>query len=209
MAQGYHDFTAGEVLTAANLEDYCQNQSVMRFASSAARDSALASVLTEGLLSAQTDSNSMTAYSGAAWSTVGPLWGAWTSWTPVVTQSNTPTLTNNSSGYVRIGRLIIASFAVTLTSAGTVSNDVVVSLPVTARGGTSIVNAGYGTIEDVSVNARYSGACLMVSTTTFKISSTTTANTQFLGSATSAFTAALASGDFIYGQLMYEAAGDA
>lgn len=40
---GYKAFTAGEVLTAANVQGYLQDQSVMSFASSAARGSAIAS----------------------------------------------------------------------------------------------------------------------------------------------------------------------
>ena len=49
MAAGYKDFTAGAVLTAADLEDYTQNQSIMRFASASARDTALSTVKTEGM----------------------------------------------------------------------------------------------------------------------------------------------------------------
>lgn len=68
MAAGYHDFTAGEVLTAANLEDYCQNQSAMRFATSAARDTALSAVKTAGMLSVTLDAGErLWMYNGTSW----------------------------------------------------------------------------------------------------------------------------------------------
>ena len=41
MGSGYKVFTAGAVLTASDLNNYCQEQSVMYFATAAARDSAI------------------------------------------------------------------------------------------------------------------------------------------------------------------------
>ncbi len=49
-------FTAGEVLTAANVQDYLQDQAVMVFAGSAARGSAIGTA-TEGMVSYLTDNN--------------------------------------------------------------------------------------------------------------------------------------------------------
>lgn len=206
---GYRDYTPGEVLTATTVDTYLQEQTVMQFATSAARDTALSAVLDEGLLTSQADSNSITAYTGAAWSTIGPLWGAWTSWTPVVTQSATPTLTATGSRYMRIGRLIIATVNCAITSAGTAANDVVISLPVAAAGAATTFLTGTCMIEDTSAAARYVGTGVMVSATTFKLVPTAASvgTALFLGSNT--FTAALANGDFIYGTVMYEAAGDA
>ena len=43
MGSGYKNFTAASVLTAADLNDYCQSQSVMYFATTAARDAAITS----------------------------------------------------------------------------------------------------------------------------------------------------------------------
>lgn len=208
MAQGYKDFTAGSALAAADLEDYCQNQSVMRFASSAARDTALSSVKTEGMLSYQVDNNDLDIYTGSAFSTlIAPAHGAWTSWTPTVTQSAS---VSGSSGsyYIRIGRLIIASLYFAPSSSGTAANDIVITLPVTARGGTTVVYAGPAvTIEDTSATSRFTGVPVMVSTTTFKVMANVASTTAYMGSTT--FTAAITTGDFIYGQLMYEAAADA
>ena len=43
MGSGFKTFTAAEVLTAADLNNYCQSQSVMYFATTAARDAAITS----------------------------------------------------------------------------------------------------------------------------------------------------------------------
>ncbi len=56
----------------------------------------------------------------------------WTSWSPVITQGNTPTATVNWARYHRIGRLITAHFHVSLTSAGTTTQNIEISLPVPA-----------------------------------------------------------------------------
>ena len=64
-------FTAGEVLTAANVQDYLQDQAVMVFAGTAARGSAIGTA-TEGMVTYQTDSNTITVYDGALWQQVYP-----------------------------------------------------------------------------------------------------------------------------------------
>ena len=67
MAGGYHLFSSGEVLTAANANNYLMNQTVMVFASAAARTSALAGVLAEGMTSYRTDSHVFEVYNGTTW----------------------------------------------------------------------------------------------------------------------------------------------
>jgi hypothetical protein len=64
---GFKDFTTGEVLTANDVDNYLMQQTVMVFASSAARTTALASVLAEGMISYLKDTNSTEYYSGSAW----------------------------------------------------------------------------------------------------------------------------------------------
>lgn len=66
-------FTAGEVLTAANVQGYLQDQAVMVFAGTAARGSALGtSVVSEGMVTYQTDTNTITVYDGTTWQQVYP-----------------------------------------------------------------------------------------------------------------------------------------
>jgi hypothetical protein len=67
---GFKTFTAGEVLTAADVNSYLMQQAVLVFASDAARTSAVASP-TEGMLSYLKDTDTVQSYSGSAWADVG------------------------------------------------------------------------------------------------------------------------------------------
>jgi len=64
---GYKLFVSGDVLTAAQVNTYLNEQTVMVFATSAARTSALSAVLAEGMMSYLQDSNTVFYYDGAAW----------------------------------------------------------------------------------------------------------------------------------------------
>jgi len=86
MAAGYFDFTAGGVLSAANLEDYCETQSIMRFATTAARDAALVTIKTKGMTCYVTATDEFYVYDGvSAWqafssryaSAAGTPWHDW------------------------------------------------------------------------------------------------------------------------------------
>lgn len=68
---GYKLFQTGDVLTAAQVNTYLNEQTVMVFASSAARTSALSGVLAEGMMSYLQDTNSVQVYNGTAWVAVG------------------------------------------------------------------------------------------------------------------------------------------
>lgn len=63
---GFRTWTPGEVITADNVQDYLQDQTVMVFASDAARTSAVP-VPTEGMLSWLEDENEFFYYDGSAW----------------------------------------------------------------------------------------------------------------------------------------------
>ena len=63
---GFKNFTSGEVLTAADVNAYLNSQTVMVFASSAARTSAITSPQ-EGMFSFLKDTNTTQYYSGSAW----------------------------------------------------------------------------------------------------------------------------------------------
>jgi hypothetical protein len=67
---GYKDFTVGQVLTSAEVDGYLMQQTIMVFASSAARTTALSSVLAEGMFSYLKDTNSTEYYDGASWVSV-------------------------------------------------------------------------------------------------------------------------------------------
>lgn len=61
---GWHDFVPGEVLTAANVQDYLQDQTVMKFASAAARTAALPAP-SQGMMSFLNDTGVVETYFAA------------------------------------------------------------------------------------------------------------------------------------------------
>ena len=68
---GYRTFNTGDVLTAAQVQNYLQNQTIMYFANAAARDAALTvAIVVEGMFAYLADSNATTFYDGAAWQTL-------------------------------------------------------------------------------------------------------------------------------------------
>jgi hypothetical protein len=67
---GYKAFATGDVLTAAQVQYNLQNQTIMFFASSAARNTALSGVVVEGMFSYLADTNAFEYYDGAAWQSV-------------------------------------------------------------------------------------------------------------------------------------------
>ena len=64
---GYKLFATGDVLTAAQVNTFLMQQTVMVFASSAARTTALSGVWAEGMVSYLQDTNSLEVYDGSAW----------------------------------------------------------------------------------------------------------------------------------------------
>jgi hypothetical protein len=69
---GYRTFNTGDVLTAAQVQYYLQNQSIMYFANAAARDAALtAGIVQEGMFAYLADTNSTTFYNGSSWEGFG------------------------------------------------------------------------------------------------------------------------------------------
>ena len=68
---GYKLFATGDVLTAAQVNTYLNEQTVMVFADSAARTTALSGVLAEGMVSYLQDTNAVEVYNGSSWVNVG------------------------------------------------------------------------------------------------------------------------------------------
>lgn len=73
MGSGYRVFTAGEVLTASNVQNYLQDQAVMVFAGTAARSSAIGTAnFEEGMLTYLTDVDKLQVYNGSSFLDVYP-----------------------------------------------------------------------------------------------------------------------------------------
>jgi len=71
MGSGFRTFASGEVLTADNVQNYLMDQSVMVFAGTAARSSALPSPET-GMVSYST-ATGMQVYNGTSWVSIAPV----------------------------------------------------------------------------------------------------------------------------------------
>ena len=112
---GYHLFNTGDVLTAAQVQYNLQNQSIMFFASAAARDSALTGVLAEGMFAYLADTNTTVYYDGASWQSFG------TGDVTGLTAGTGITITNSGGPVPTIAvsdnALLIAPKELTLTSA--------------------------------------------------------------------------------------------
>jgi hypothetical protein len=69
---GYRTFNTGDVLTAAQVQYNLQNQTIMYFASVAARDAALTvGTVQEGMFAYLADTNTTVFYDGATWQSFG------------------------------------------------------------------------------------------------------------------------------------------
>ena len=66
---GYHAYATGDVLTASQVQFNLQNQTIMYFATSGARTTALSGVVVEGMFS-YIPGNGLEYYTGSAWTTV-------------------------------------------------------------------------------------------------------------------------------------------
>lgn len=64
---GFKTFNTGDVLTAADVNTYLMQQTVLVFADAAARTTALSGVLAEGMISYLKDTNATEVYNGSAW----------------------------------------------------------------------------------------------------------------------------------------------
>lgn len=66
----FKDFASGAVLTAQQVDDFLMRQSVMTFADSTERGTAIGTAVAEGMVTFLLDSDSMEYYDGAAWQPV-------------------------------------------------------------------------------------------------------------------------------------------
>ena len=64
---GYKLFASGDVLTASDVNTYLQEQTIMVFAATSARDTALNSVKSEGMFVYITGTNTLQFYDGSSW----------------------------------------------------------------------------------------------------------------------------------------------
>jgi len=185
---GTKTWASGDVLTHTDLNGYLRDQWIT-ICTSGTRPT----TTQEGRTIFETDTDRYYRWDSAAWQIVADL-GAWISWTPVVTQGATPTLTNSGSTYTKNGRTVTAHCLVNFTGAGTAANDIVSTLPITAAAA-----RGVGSFYFIDAGTGYTGgSCRLESTTTVK----------FLATATSLFgqSTTIANTDQLSFTITYEAA---
>ena len=129
---GYKLFATGDVLTAAQVNTYLMQQTVMVFASSAARTTALSGVLAEGMVSYLQDTNSLEVYDGAAWVGATGDITALTAGTGISITSATgpiPTVAIDSTVATLTGSQTLTNKTLTAPIIATISNTGTLTLP--------------------------------------------------------------------------------
>lgn len=150
-----------------------------------------------GQLVYETDTASLKTWNGSAWEH-GLIVGALPSWSPVVTQGNTPTQTLNRAVYNKVGRQVTVWWHVTLSAAGTLNNNILVTNLPFAMADIRSVSGSYHYFD--SGNTIYAGSVVGQSTTSLAFSKLNFGNQLGNGDFV------IASGDLIAGFATYEAA---
>jgi len=162
--EGRKTFVAGEVLLAQELNDYLMDQSVMNFATDAARSSAIPTP-TEGMLTLTKDNDEIDYYNGSAWVPALPI-GAWQSWSPVLSDGWSNGNGTWIASYVQIGKTVHVKAQFT-TGNGTEGTILTCTLPVTANHNMSAIAVGVGGASISGVI--YPLRVLMQSSTAFRL----------------------------------------
>lgn len=144
------------VLTSSFYETYIRQQVIVT-CTSGTRPTGV-----EGRRIFETDTELEYVYTGSAWIAMGNA-GAWTSYTPTLTQSGGVTFTTDYSKYTRDGRKIDWIFALTVTGSGMVANNILLTTPVTMASQYAV--SGVGRVTDVASSGQYNGVVEGASTT--------------------------------------------
>ena len=169
---GYKLFNTGDVLTAAQVNTYLQEQVVMVFANATARTTALSGVLAEGMVSYLKDTDALEIYSGSAWVGYGSgditgvtagtgISGGGTSGTVTITNSMATEIT--ASGDIIVGtgsgtfdNLPIGTTGQVLTADTTVSPYKVKWAAASAGALTKITSGSFSNVATVDIDSVFS-----------------------------------------------------
>ncbi len=158
---GWRTFSAGAVLTAAQVQNYLQDQVVQVYASSAARSSALGTAVSEGMVSYLTDTNSLAYYDGSAWQSVLATTNAGTTvtaaYTATTSNANSKIYANGTAAYtITIPDVLSVDQTIEIyrDSSGTVSIAAGTGVTTWAGAGTA------GTAVTFKIDQQYNGAAV-------------------------------------------------
>ena len=120
-------FTAGEVLAAADVNEFLQDQAVMTFAGTAARGSAIPTPV-DGMLTYLEDSDTYESYTAGAYVTVADGTG-WTTFVPTLGSVTIGNGVFNYAKYKVIGKIGHVQVKFTLGSTSAVTGDIQLDVP--------------------------------------------------------------------------------
>jgi hypothetical protein len=165
MTLGFKDFVAGDVLTAAQVDGYLMRQTVMVFATDAARDSALSGNLEEGMHCFTEDNNRLYYYTGAAWMILSEPVQTWSAVT--VTQGSPIAGTIARGWYRRSNGFWQGNLEWEASAGGTPTEVITVTTPLTLANSADI--GGTYTHFRVGSGVFFSDGAYRNNTTTFRL----------------------------------------
>ena len=201
-------FTAGDVLTASDMQSYVMDQTVMVFAGTAARSSAIATP-TEGMFAVSTDDVELAYYNGSAWVSALPV-GAWKAYTPTLSGLTIGNGTLNFV-YAQIGKTVHVRGIATLGTTSTMTGPLDIGIPVTSTGYsvTGMSPIGNATFWSGAVPIGFGTLTSVGSASAFRILAINSASTYTTVadiSSTVPFAWSTPSGKFVACSFTYEAA---
>ena len=173
----FKEFVAGTPALASDMNTYLMEQSVMVFATAAARNTALPTP-NEGMVTYIEANDHLTIYNGTAWIVFDTKI---TTYTPTFTNFTLGNGTLSQSRYWKLGKIVYLHIDVTLGSTSAVTGQIIWSLPSTAHGSPHI---GQG--EYTVAGSAYLGTVRTATATTMAAWVTNTAGTYAVRTATSA-----------------------
>ena len=169
-------FTAGDVLTASDVQNYLMDQTVMNFAGTAARSSAIATP-TQGMVTYRDDTDNLEVYNGTSWIRASAA-------LQVLSTTTTSAFTTSSTSFVDITGLSVTitprsvnSKMLVLSQLGTTMNPtgelrlqlVRASTAINIGTYTAVVNTYTGTTDVRNIPIMFLDSPATTSATTYKV----------------------------------------
>jgi hypothetical protein len=207
---GKKTFTAGETLTASDVNTYLMEQSVMVFGGTAARSSAIPTP-SEGMFAVTTDDDELDYYNGSSWVSALPV-GAWKAYTPTLTGLTVGNAVTTFS-YAQVGKIVHVRGLCVLGTTSTMTGPLDVSLPFNSTGYTTVgtLPVGNASFHNGVSSYNYGFMVSLGSATSFRVQVTNAASTYAAGTDVSGggaipFAWTSPSGKFFACAFTYEAA---